>query len=158
MTEPRPKFSPEIALVVAKELAAKLAHDGLIDPNQIEASADDIVKYAEPHMDGYENARELEKWALWECDLRIAETLDEFSHLVANQIVAAEKEWAARNDIKPPLPCGARVSLPKKETGTIDRVYECGGAKYCVAIDGDPHAHSSTQRRRIVNFEDVSPA
>lgn len=156
MTEPRPKFSAEIALAAAKELAGTLAREGQIDPKDVDASAIDIAEYAEPHMDGYEIARTLENRVFWDCDLELANTLDSFAHLVNLIIAAAEKEWAARNDIKPPLECGTRVTLRSAETGTIDRIYEYGAAKYCIAIDQDSNAVKGA--RRIVNFEDVSPA
>lgn len=157
MSEPRPKYSNEIALAAAKKLAAELAKEDLIESGTVEASAQDIAKYARPYADGYEIARELEKFAWWECDLQIAETLDGWSSIVRSHIEAAEKEWAERNNIQPPFPCGTRVSLNSQETGTITEIYKYGAAKYCIAIDGDPDANSSKQARRIVNFEDVSP-
>lgn len=158
MSEPRPKFSNEIALAAAKELAADLAKEDLIGPDQVEASARQIAKHARTHMDGYEIARELEKYSCWECNLQVAEALDGWSSIVRSHIEAAEKEWFARNTIQPPLPIDTRVKLHRGETGTITAIDKYGTAKYCVAIDGDPEAASSMQRRRIVNFEDVMAA
>lgn len=155
-TEPRPKFSAEIALIAATEVISGMIANGLLDGDQRDDSIAGLVKHARQHMDGYEIAKALDLYAHWDCNLEMAEALDDFSSEVRDAIDAAEKEWAARTNVQPPLPIGSRVQLRRGETGKITGIYEHGAAKYLVKIDGDPQADTSAQSRRIINFEDAT--
>lgn len=155
MTEPRPRIlTPEMGLRAATSIATALVERTNIE-GDAESLAKDIAKYGRQHMDGYELAKELDDRAYWSCDLNIADELDGFSSAARHEIEAAEKEWAARNNLQPPFPIGTHIKLIRGETGEITGIYEYGPAKYLVAIDGDPNASLPSNSRRIVNFEDA---
>lgn len=163
MTEPRPKaMTREIAERVAREIADDLVKNGHIEARQLEDAVHDIVKCAS-HLwiGGYELAKELDDRCHWDCNLEIAEELDNFSGLVDSEITKAEKDWAERNSIQPPLPIGARVkfgsrSVHGEKTGEITNVYKFGAAKYLIKVDGDANSDAPHNSRRILNFEDVT--
>lgn len=156
MTEPRPKtLTSEMRLGVAKEIADDLVKAGKLTADQIPQAVADIARQGERHLDGYEIAKRLDQSHHWDCDLEMANILDAFSTLASSQIRTAEKEWFARNDIKPPLQIGARIKSKCGSVGTIDGVYDYGPAKYTMIEDGDVQAKPPTNRRLIVNFEDA---
>lgn len=105
-------------------------------------------------MDGYALAQDLDRFYGWECNLEIANELDAFSSCAQDEIEAAQKAWAERNDIQPPHPAGTRITVPSGEVGMIDEIYKHGIAQYTVKMDGDPEAEKS-HRRLIVYFEDA---
>lgn len=157
MSGPRPKkLNYEQTFAVAMEIARALSDAGHLDPAEVEGAAGDIVKYGQHWNDGYELARALDKSAHWDCNLEMAEELDNFSRLYSRAMDAAEKQWAVTSDIRPPLPVETRVRLASGECGKITGIYDHGAAKFLVAIDGDPKADTPQQSRRIVNFEDVT--
>ncbi len=157
MSEARPKqLSPEMRLSAARLVVADLIKEGRIEDASAEQYAKDIAEYGRRHIDGYQLAKELDEHCYWECDLAMAETLDGFSSYARSEIEAAEKAWAERVNPSPPLAIGARVRLPRGETGTIDEIYKYGTAKFCIAVDGDPKAGPPSHARRIVDFEDVT--
>ena len=154
MTEPRPKtLTQEMLSRVGEELAASLAKSGRIEKGEIASCAADIAKVGRLHMDGYELAKTLDDRCGWDCDLMMAEDLDDFSSMADAEIKAAQKAWVERNGIKPPFELGTRVMTSHGETGVLDEVYPHDIAKYCVKIDGDTHKG----RRIILAFEDVVP-
>lgn len=156
MTEPRPnKMTPGIALNAGRKVAAELLSADLVQ-GKLDEIAQDIARCGNRYDDGYKLAKELERRCGWDCDLQIAEELDGFSSYVRSGIEAAEKAWAERNAITRPFPDGTRVRLRRGETGVITGVYECGGARFLVAIDGDDAAAPPTNSRRIINFEDAT--
>lgn len=161
MTEPRPKtMTPEIAERVARKIADDLVKNGHIEARQLEDAVHDIVKCASHNwLGGYELAKKLDDHCHWDCNLEIAEELDNFSHLVDSEITKAEKDWAERNSIQPPLPIGAQVrfdSVHGEETGEITDIYKQGEAKYLIKVDGDAGSGAPHSYRRILNFEDVT--
>lgn len=149
-TEPRPNFSADIAKAAAKSVAGALLMEGLIESNEVSELADAIAKHGGRHMDGYQLAKRLDDHG-WDCDLPMAEALDGWWSSINREIDKAQKAWAERNDIQPPLPVGTRVTTNCGEKGTIDAIYTYGAAQYCVAIDGETRSGA----RLIVNFEDV---
>lgn len=156
-SEPRPKFSAEIARAAATEIVDELIRDHLLEAGQRDDSINDLAKHGRQHADGYEIAKTLDSYAYWDCNFEVAEILNGFGYAVDNAIRAAEKEWFARTSPQPPFPMGTRVKLSRGEVGTIDGVYEHDAAKYLVMIDGDPAAKPPTNSRRIINFEDARP-
>lgn len=157
VSEPRPKsLTPEAALRVGERVAEQLVRSGMIETEEQPACAADIAKHGTLYDDGYELAKTLERRCYWDCDLQMAEELDSFSGYAREEIDAAQKEWAERNKIQPPLPIGRRVkTIRHNEVGTITGIYEHGVAQFLIAVEGDPDYAPPKNARRIVNFEDV---
>ncbi len=157
MSEPRPKFTGEIALRAALATADDLIRDGHVGATEREDAAEQIVNAAlGPYADGYSLAKHLDDTCYWDCNLEIANCLDGFSSHATAELRLAEKAWAERNWIIAPLPKGSRVKLKSGETGEIDGIYEYGSAQFLVKIDGDRAATGKSKSRRIVNFEDAA--
>lgn len=157
MTEPRPKeMTKAIAEKVAREIAGELDKSGHLAGRQVDGAVLDIVQCARRDMDGYALAKALDDDCFWDCNFALAEALDSFSSMVDHEIRAAEKAWAERNDIKPPLAIHTRVKWREGPAGEITDIYEHGAAKYLIKVDGDPDAAPPRHVRRIVNFEDVT--
>lgn len=157
MSEPRPKFTTDIARAAATEIVAELVKNGHIEESERADSVDSLAKHGRQHQDGYEIAKRLDDYGHWDCNFEMAEILNGFGYAVDNAIRAAEKEWAARTSPQPPYPMGTRVKLSRGELGTIDGIYEHGAAKYLVKVDGDKDAAPPHHSRRIINFEDAKP-
>jgi len=156
-TEPRPKFSPEIAKIAAAEIVSDLTKAGHLRGYDFDQCVRDLAKYGRQYSDGYEIATSLDDSAGWSCNFAMTEILDGFGSAVDDALSQAEKEWVKRCGIQPPLAVGARVSVPHGETGEITEIYKHGAAKYLVKIDDDAKANPPTNSRRIVNFEDATP-
>jgi hypothetical protein len=158
MTDPRPtSLTPEMRQAIAAELVSRLVKRGLLTTSEEADSLRDlsaVLKNCGPYADGYAIAKALDDRG-WECDMPLAEQLDQFSNLATHQIYAAEKAWAARARPQPPFPLGVAVAFGKNERGIITAIYEYGAAKYEIAVDGDPRSGPPDNSRRIVNFEDV---
>lgn len=153
--EPRPtRLTAEGRLNVATTLARELAEARLIRASEVEESARDIAALdVGRYTDGFELAKRLEDRAGWDCNFAMAEVLDGYSGAWREEITAEEKRWAERNDVKPPLPDGTRITFdPDGQRGVIIRVYPYGVASFLVKVDGEP---DNTQR--VVRFEDAWP-
>ena len=134
----RPSASKEIILAAAQIVAAK-----------INADAETIAQHFRPHMDGYDLAKELDKWAGWDTTRDEMESLDEVGHLVDEAVRDAEKAWFAENDIQPPFPVGTRI-----KEGMITGIYDYSPASYLVKEDGC----LDDSRHRIIRFENAVAA
>lgn len=122
----------------------------------IDADAATIARHYSHSMDGYELARELEKYAYWDVDRDMMEKLDEMEAIVDRKLKAAEKQWAEENDIQADLPNGTRVQCRvRKQFGFIDGTYEYGVARYLIRGERQTDDDNS---RWIVKFEDAIPA
>ena len=122
----------------------------------IDADAATIAQHYCHRMDGYELARELEKYAYWDVDRDMMEKLDEMESIVDEKLKAAEKRWAEENNIQPDLPNGTRVQCNvRKQFGFIDGVCEYDVARYLVRDENRPDGDTS---RWVIRFEDVTPA
>lgn len=122
----------------------------------IDADAATIAQHYSHSMDGYELARELEKYAYWDVDRDMMEKLDEMEYIVDRKLKAAEKRWAEDNDIQPDLPNGTRVQCKvRKQFGFIDGVCEYSVARYLVRDENRPDGDTS---RWVIRFEDVIAA
>jgi len=154
MNNLRPKTpTVEMKLEAAGSIVADLISDGYLSEDTKDESAKDLAKMSR-NADGYEIAKELDSWHHWDCSKEMIDYLDNYGYAVSKLVEKAEAEWAKQNNIQPPVPVGERVSFGE-ETGVITGISEWGAAKYLVARDDDPEAHTETHRRRIVNFEDV---
>lgn len=119
----------------------------------IDADAATIAQHYSHSMDGYELARELEKYAYWDVDRDMMEKLDEMEAIVDRKLKAAEESWAKENDIRPELPNGTRVQCKvRRQFGFIDGVSEYDVARYLVRDENQPE---SDTRRWVIKFEDV---
>lgn len=154
---PRPsELTQGMRLAAAKLVVAKLVNGGLISlPESTDAERDLADLRLGPWTDGYTIAKKLDDCCGWDCNLPMAEILDGFSSELCAQLLTAQKEWASRENIQPPIPLGQHVRLRSGETGVLDEVYKYGPAQYCVRIDGDEKAAPPTNSRRIINFEDA---
>lgn len=142
---PRPTATKEMILAAAQVVAEK-----------IEADADTIAEHYRPGMDGYELAKELDKWACWDTSREDMEALDEVDWLVEKAVTDAEKAWVEEHNIQPPVPVGTRVRCDvRNEVGTITDIYEYRVASYLIKPDGQDDAASG---RWVCRFECVTPA
>jgi len=145
---PRPHATREIIRDAAAELALKM-----------DCSADDLANHYYPRFDGYEFARELERHAGWSTSRSMVDDLDEMEWLVDERVEAAEKQWFADNDIKPPLPIGTCVLCRVRDRfGFIDAVCEYGIAKYLVTPEIPDEHEKATGGRWVIAFESVKEA
>lgn len=124
----RPQITFEMKLEAARQVATKL--DG--------ADAETIAKTWQPHMDGYELARELDKNYYWDLTRDEMEQLDDMGEIVNDLLSEAEKQWFEENNIQPPLPIGTRI-----KEGVIAGIDKYGVARYLVKENGciDPNRH-----------------
>lgn len=134
----RPKITNEMVLEAAKEIAEKLDGD-----------AETIAEHYRHPMDGYELARELDRYASWDLTMPDVEELDCMSGIVSDLHRKAEKKWAEENDIQPPLPIGTRI-----KQGIIDGVCNHSAARYLVKENGCTEAG----RFLLIRFEDAVAA
>ena len=131
----RPKITKEMVFEAANEIAAKLDGD-----------AETIAKHYRHPMDGYELARELDRYAGWDLTMPDVEELDCMSSIVSDLHRKAEKKWVDENDIQPPLPVGTRITQ-----GVIDSVCDQSAARYRVKENGCTQAG----RFLLIRFEDA---
>ena len=134
----RPKITKEMVFEAANEIAAKLDGD-----------AETIAKHYRHPMDGYELARELDRYAGWDLTMPDVEELDCMSSIVSDLHRKAEKKWVDENDIQPPLPVGTRITQ-----GVIDSVCDQSAARYRVKENGCTQAG----RFLLIRFEDAVAA
>lgn len=147
---------PAMVKMAATEIATRLHAMSPGDFGSIDYIVSDLMSFSSwERGDGFRFASYLESQKCWDCDFAIAECLNDFSSVLHYVVSGAEAVWATENDIQPPFPDGTRVRFGA-ETGTIDCVYEHGVAKYKIAVDGATEADKQINRRRLVNFEDVT--
>jgi hypothetical protein len=160
-SEPRPaRATREMCRAVAEEMLGDLMSARIISAPRAgwECLSGEIAQalFDNQHADGFRLTCELERRFHWDGSTAICEALDNAHSLLSREIDNAQRAWAKRNSISPPLPIGESVMLTRsseRETGVITGVSGHTAAAYEIAIDGDPRA----DRRRIVFFEDVAP-
>lgn len=146
---PRPTVTQEMKLEAARLLVAAVGWPA--------DHADDIASQFNGSMDGYELAKELERWCSWDVPRDMMEELDGMQHHVDRLLAAAERKWFEENDIQPPHPIGTRIRdrrWKEGEVGRIDEIYPHGVARYLVKPDGQDDEASGI-RRLIIKFEDA---
>lgn len=131
----RPKVTKEMILEAATEIAANLDSD-----------AETIAEHYRHPMDGYQLAKELDRYAYWDLTMSDVEELDGMSGIVDRLHREAEKEWFSDNNIQPPLTVGTAI-----KQGVIVDIYKHAAARYSVKENG------CTQDGRflLVKFEDA---
>ena len=135
----RPTITQEMILEAAKKVAANL--DG--------ADAETIAEHYRHPMDGYQLAKELDRYAYWDLTMSDVEELDCMSSIVSDLHRKAEKAWGEAYPVQPPLPVGAAI-----KEGVIEGIYEHQPAYYRVKENG------CTQDKRwlLIRFEDAVAA
>jgi hypothetical protein len=136
MSIARPRVTEEMILEAAKLIANKLDN----------ADADTIAQYYRHHMDGYELARELDKWCGRDFTMSDVEELDGMSSIVDDLHRQAEERWFKDNDIQPTLPVGTRI-----KQGVIEGICQYSAAKYLVKENGC----AQKNRFLLIQFEDA---
>lgn len=155
--EKRPRdLTPEMATAAATLLVDGMVKSGLLDESDREQSIEELAEEGDTWMDGYELAKALDHRG-WAIDAQMVEELDGYRHKANDQILEAQKAWAARNNPQPSLAIGTRIKLRDGKFGAIDGIYEHGPAQFTVKVEGDPQAETH-KARRIVNFEDAEAA
>jgi len=132
---PRPRADKAMILAACTVVAEKISGD-----------AETIAQHYRRHMDGFELAKELDKYAYWNTTRDDMEALDEIDYLVDRAEELAVKAWAEEFNPQPPLPIGTRV-----KQGVITRIYEHSPATYCIKEDGC----TNDTRSLLIKFEDA---
>lgn len=134
----RPKVTKEMVIEAAQKIAANLNGD-----------AETIAEHYRHPMDGYELARELDRYSGWDLTMPDVEELDCLSGIVSDLHRKAEKKWVEENNIQPTLPVGTHI-----KQGVIDSVCNHSAARYLVKENG------CTQKGRflLIKFEDAVAA
>ncbi|SDS33417.1 hypothetical protein [Pseudomonas sp. bs2935] len=135
---PRPKADKAMILAACTVVAEKL-----------NADAETMAQHYRRGMDGFDLAKELDKYAYWDTTRDDMEALDEVDYLVDRAEDLAVKAWAEEFNPEPPLPIGTRV-----KQGVITRIYEHAPATYCVKEDGC----TNDTRSLLIKFEDAVAA
>jgi hypothetical protein len=157
--EARPKTATkEMHLAASERTVDLLIKNHHLTQAERDGSIESLAKACARHLDGYQLAKRLDDWHHWDCNLAMAEDLDNFSRYLDDELRKAELAWFERTNPVPPFATGARIAFGRNKTGTIDGIYEYGPAKYSVKVDGDPEADTESRRRSILNFEDVRAA
>jgi hypothetical protein len=132
----RPKITKELVAAAVAEIATETG-----------IPAETIAAAYSRYMDGYQLARELERYH-WIDDLTMAEVdaLDRAGFAVDRAQQKAEEEWVIQNNIQPKLKVGDVI-----DKGVISGISERSPARYLVKENG------CTQKGRflLVNFEDA---
>lgn len=159
-TAARPtRLTDEMRMAAAMETAKDVRRDCFdFRDETIEALAQDIAAEARyEHMDGYELAKQLDRHRGWSPDAAVVEALDNWSINARHELDRAQKAWREATNPQPAFKAGDRVLLKDGKTGEItDADYKHGIAQYLVKVDGDEAAEGTSQRRRIVNYEDAA--
>lgn len=132
---PRPRADKAMILAACTVVAEKISGD-----------AETIAQHYRRHMDGFELAKELDKYASWDTTRDDMEALDEIDYLVDRAEELAVKAWVEEFNPQPPLPIGTRV-----KQGVITRIYEHSPATYCIKEDGC----TNDTRSLLIKFEDA---
>ena len=136
----RPTVGKVVILAAAEKVAAGLGKG---------ADAETIADNYRPYMDGYELARQLDRYCGWGFTMAEVEALDEMTGIVMELQRDAEKTWAAAYNIQPKLPIGTTI-----KQGVIAGVCEHSAAKYRVK----EHGCEQKGRFLLINFEDAEAA
>lgn len=138
MSTSRPKVSKDMIREAARPVA-----------ESIDGDLDSIVGQYTHSMDGYELARELERYCGWEVSRSHMEELDDIVDRVNALLLEAEKKWVKEHSIRPPHPIGA-ITVLGEITSVPDRYPACYLVKELGQVDSE-----CGNRRQVVRFEDV---
>ena len=144
---PRPDVTDEMILAAAEVVAGRLTTGG---------GAEDIARQYQHPMDGFDLAKELDKWEMWDTTREDMEALDSMDGLVDRALVEAEKQWATQNSITPPIAIGSRVRCPvRNRIGVIDSICDYSVARYLVTPEEPDERELASKARWVIKFEDA---
>lgn len=137
----------------ALEIVLELIKSGDFKPEEESEMIADILHVTRYNlmMDGYEIARDLEKYRGWMCNKDMVDILDDFYGLCSDALREKEKAWGKENPIAPPFPIGTLIHF-RKESGVIVEIYEHVPASWLVRVP------DKTNGLAIVRFEEASLA
>ncbi len=133
---------PTVTEGIVREAAAEIAE-------KLDIDLDAIVEEYIYGDDGYELAKNLEKWQSIDVSRDQMEELDYVDINTRRLVEAAEKIWFEENDIQPPLPIGTQI-----KEGEITGIYEYRPAYYEVKTPDQRDDNS----RLLIKFEDATEA
>lgn len=151
-----PKIPNDAVKLLAATVIAKRLHElaGFKCGDGEAETAADIAKHCGIHDDGYACARDLERYAHWDCDMETAETLDGYGSALTQAMQVHLKEFQLCYGIEPPFPVGTRVLCSNHAlgswTGTINEIYQHRPMSYLVKRDSDKE-----NGRLLVYFDEV---
>jgi len=140
---PRPKLTDEMVRAAALKVVPKIVGN---DPDEMETCVESLARVYRWPMDGYELAKDLERYEGWDLERSDIDELDNMDHFVSTAQRQAEKEWFAANPVEPPLPVGTRIMQ-----GVIAGIYEHQPAYYRVKETGC----TNDSRFLLIKFEDA---
>jgi len=147
----RPRKTEAIRRQAAEELVALMVRDGAIQSKHADTSVLDIVKVTRYGADdGYRIAKALDDSCGWDCDLDMAQHLDQFQDMVSKLVERAEKQWAQFNPREPEFASGAPV-IWRGKPATVSRIHEHRPQCYEL-LRGEMPSNSFF----VVPFEDVT--
>lgn len=167
MIEKRPSERSEAVAKVAAESLLSDVIEWLVQGGDDSAAderdyiRDQLASAMRFDADGFKIAKHLDDDG-WDCDARLVEILDGALWKRSEAHDAAVAEWLKRNDIKPPLNLGARVTFKddfKSKTieGEITAIDEKRGT-FTVFCQSLGHVRKGTGTHgRVLCWEDVSP-
>jgi len=135
MKPPRPKITDQMINGAADLVAHKVG-----------GNAEDIVAQYKHPMDGYELAKELERWCSWDIKRDDIDDLDEMQWLVRQAHETAIKQWVVGFDIQPTLPVGTKITR-----GVIAGISDRFDARYKVKENGC----TQDGRYLLIKYEDA---
>lgn len=138
---------PTVTDEMIREAATQVAE--VYYPDFKGAAVDAILRQYSHPMDGYELAKQLDRWESWDTTRDDVDTLDEIESKVERMLRDAEKAWGQAFPMEPPFPTGARITR-----GVIDHIYEHRPATYAVKEDGC----TRPSRYLLITFEDAREA
>lgn len=150
------QLTADMKLAAAKALAADIQRDcSDFRDEPLDELAEQIASCANgPFTDGYEIGKRLDDRCGWSVDALMVETLDTWSVYAQQELAAAQKKWIEETTPTSPHRLGDRIAFHGGKTGLITALRD-KTAQYEVAEDGDAEAHTFTNRRWIINWEDA---
>ena len=115
MTQKRPRANDEIIMQAAIRVAEALG----------DADAKSIADHYRDPMDGYELAKELDKWCGWDITKDEVDILDDMHWIVYELVKDAEKRWQIENNIRHNRPATMRRNQQHerhRQAGQISRM------------------------------------
>lgn len=134
------------APVVTKEIITaackKFAGENIFSSDQ----ANEIAQHYHRHSDGYELAKDLERYCWWDISCDTVENLDMVSGYVDDEYKKCRKKWFEANNIQPPFPIGAEL-----KEGVITGIWDNDVAYYQVKETGC----TNKSRSLLIKFENA---
>lgn len=135
---------PTVTDEMIREAAMQVAE--VYYPDFKDAAVEAILRQYSYPMDGYELAKQLDRWESWDTTRDDVDAMDEIDDKVERRLRDAVGVWGQAFPMEPPFPLGTRITR-----GVIDHIYEHQPAVYAVKEDGC----TSASRFLLIKFEDA---